>query len=139
MTARTAVFRSAPGPGAVEAARLFAERTLAGWSLGRVKEPVSAIVTELAANAVMHAGTPFAVELSVDGRVRIEVSDGNAALPVLGVPDLLQEGGRGMVIVQAYATSWGVTSRPGGKTVWAQLDLSESPPWPPPAAARVVP
>jgi hypothetical protein len=46
-----------------------------------VEEPVSAIVTELAANAVLHAGTAFAVELTVNGRVRIEVADGNAAAP----------------------------------------------------------
>jgi anti-sigma regulatory factor (Ser/Thr protein kinase) len=84
------------------------------------------IVSELVTNAVRHAGTEVVLTVAVDTRrIRIQVSDGADALPHVkpGSNDGTRPGGRGLVIVSAVASAWGVESsseRPG-KTVWADL------------------
>jgi anti-sigma regulatory factor (Ser/Thr protein kinase) len=87
------------------------------------------IVSELVTNAVRHAGTDVVLTVGVDAeRIRIQVSDWGDELPHVkpGSSDGTRPGGRGLVIVSAVATAWGVNSsreRPG-KTVWADLALS---------------
>jgi anti-sigma regulatory factor (Ser/Thr protein kinase) len=82
------------------------------------------VVSELATNAVLHAGTPFSVSVRYTGSaVRIAVRDGSPTRPVLrnGGPASLS--GRGLHLVQAIAEAWGVDSDPDGKAVWAELPL----------------
>ena len=126
-------FDSPPVVGAVEEARTFSARTLRQWALTGLEEPVSAIIAELVANAVLHAGTDLTLRLSCsDARLRIEVDDQDPRPPVLAEPIGLQEGGRGMVIVDLYATAWGTVPKRDGKTVWAEIDLAATPlPWRP--------
>jgi anti-sigma regulatory factor (Ser/Thr protein kinase) len=82
------------------------------------------VVSELASNAVIHAGTPFAVSIRYTGSaVRISVRDESATRPVLrnGGPASLS--GRGLRLVAAMAEAWGTDGGPDGKTVWAELPL----------------
>jgi hypothetical protein len=62
-----------------------------------------------------------------DGRVRLEVHDPSPAVPVPRAQDLSATNGRGMVLVDALADSWGVEVGDGlpdeGKTVWVELEL----------------
>ena len=83
-------------------------------------EAVVLMADELAANAVEHARTPFTVRIVVERfAVHIEVADDAARLPILRNPEPLATSGRGMQIVDHYATDWGVDSHPDdGKTVW---------------------
>jgi hypothetical protein len=124
-------FRSPPLVGAVEQARSFATRTMREWTLTGFEEPVSAIIAELVANAVLHAGTDLTLRLSCsNSRIRIEVDDLDPGEPVLNEPSGLQEGGRGMIIIALYSTAWGTVPRRAGKTVWAEIDLASTPlPW----------
>jgi anti-sigma regulatory factor (Ser/Thr protein kinase) len=80
------------------------------------------VVTELAANAVVHARSPFSVELwrRRDG-VRLAVRDASRASPILRDLDPLAISGRGLRIVAALAAAWGVQPDGDGKTVWAEL------------------
>jgi anti-sigma regulatory factor (Ser/Thr protein kinase) len=86
------------------------------------------IVSELVTNAVRHAGTDVVLSI-VTGtdRVRIEVSDGVDDPPRIatGTPDGSRPNGRGLVIVSAVASVWGVDTMPDrpGKTVWADVAL----------------
>jgi two-component sensor histidine kinase len=76
------------------------------------------IVSELATNAVVHAGTGFTVELtSAPGEVRVAVSDGCAGSPAR----LLAHRAHGLGIVATLAASWGAQPRRDGTTVWAAL------------------
>jgi hypothetical protein len=113
-------------PDAPFAARRFVAGLLACRPfVNRVSgDDVQLVVSELATNAVIHAGTPFSVSVSSDGSVmRIAVSDWSAIRPVLrdGSPAALS--GRGLRLVAAVSSAWGVDPSPDGKTVWAELPL----------------
>lgn len=113
-------------------------RRLALWQLDAwgipydtsLSDTVALLVAELAANAALHGRVPgrdFELRLvhtSETGVVRVEVSDTHDARPdplLVSQPDADADGGRGLLIVDAVATSWGVRDRVGpGKTVWAE-------------------
>jgi len=85
------------------------------------------LVSELATNAVRHAGTgDFVVEVQAfpeEGRLWIGVSDDGGGLPVMRAPSLTAEHGRGMHLVSALADRWGARRRryTTAKTVWFEL------------------
>ena len=77
------------------------------------------IVTELANNAALHAGTPFEVRGQLTDHVfRIEVGDTGQGQPVV-------DGGLGLRLVGRLASRWGVSSDPPGKVVWAELNRTD--------------
>ena len=88
-----------------------------------VVELVGLLGSELAANAVAHAGTPFTVSACFDGeRLRVEVEDHDPSMPTVLHPDPLATGGRGMSFVDDLASRWGATPTADGKRVWFELD-----------------
>ena len=58
--------------------------------------------------------------------VRIEVTDEGGELP--DVPEASDDAtsGRGLALVETLSSAWGVESRPGGKTVWFEVDRPDS-------------
>ena len=114
--------RAAPQTEAVEYARRLAARTMRTWSLIEREELVTAIVAELVANAVIHAGTTLELRLvRRPGRVRVEVRDRAVTMPRLNVPGPEDERHRGLFIVDRFAATWGADPVPGGKVVWAEV------------------
>ena len=108
-----------PVTSSVPEARHFVDRALpeACWA-----DEVTLLVSELASNAVRHASTPFTVSMQCDGTtVRVEVADHDPALPVPQQPHAEAVTGRGLLIVDALATRWGVEPSADGKTVWFEL------------------
>jgi hypothetical protein len=101
------------------AARHFAVATLNAWGAGDLAGDVALVVTELAANAIVHARSAFTVILSVhDDVLRISVRD---ALPLDGA-GLRAAPLHGLAVVDALASRWGVESLGNaGKTVWVDL------------------
>ncbi|CQR63521.1 ATP-binding protein [Streptomyces leeuwenhoekii] len=86
------------------------------------------VVSELATNAVRHsrsgaAGGWFLVVVGFgDDRVRIEVVDqGGERVPHLCDVTSQEEGGRGLLLIEACAKDWGVKNWPEGRSVWADL------------------
>ncbi|MFD7547644.1 SpoIIE family protein phosphatase [Streptomyces sp. NPDC059816] len=65
--------------------------------------------------------------LADSGALVIEVSDQHPARPINGAPAARSsdapEYGRGLQLVARLATAWGVTYRPGTKTVWARIPV----------------
>ncbi len=108
---------------AARRARRFVAGALERWGKGsRLLDDAQLVVTELATNAVVHARSPFSVELQRrDGGVRLAVRDAGRARPILRDPDPLDTSGRGLRIVAALAAGWGVEPDGDGKTVWADL------------------
>jgi two-component sensor histidine kinase len=84
-------------------------------------ERAALVVTELATNAILHAGSTPNVRIWYGGgAVRLEVSDESETMPRAASAAAMS--GRGLQIVTAMATAWGCQSQPGGKVVWAELD-----------------
>ncbi|GMA88212.1 hypothetical protein GCM10025868_34620 [Angustibacter aerolatus] len=66
-------------------------------------------------NVVLHARTDFEVRLlRRDGVVRLEVQDGSSALLRPGTLADTAMSGRGLMMVQALASRWGVEHLPAG-------------------------
>lgn len=104
----------------VGAARRFAMGEAQRW--GFQPDAVGLVVGELAANAVLHARSPFVVSLSCRRRrILVEVADANPRLPVLAAVPLDASSGRGLAMVEQVARAWGVRPHPEGKVVWAEM------------------
>lgn len=85
------------------------------------------LASELITNALRHGSGPITVLVTpAAGEVRVDVADESALSPTPrhATPD--DEGGRGLLIVQSLATSWGTESLPQGrgKSVWFTLRVA---------------
>lgn len=112
------------GPHAPRAARRFVVETLLQWGRDESLDDAALVVSELAANAVLHAHSAFTVAVSSRGdRVRIAVSDASSAGPVLHASvSTTAPSGRGVALVAALAQNWGCDVRgESGKVVWAEF------------------
>lgn len=104
-------------------ARRFAERVLRSWSCDALVESARLLISELVVNAVRHGDSSVTVRLALDSdRLRVEVGDTGASLPEIQNPEPTAVGGRGLMIVDAVASAWGVDELPEGKVVWFELD-----------------
>lgn len=90
----------------------------------RLCDDLELVASELVTNAV-RAGSPrIGVALALEGdRVVIRVSDEAAGWPEPRMADIYDIGGRGLPLVSAISTSWGVRLSGTGKVVWAELRL----------------
>lgn len=136
-------------PASVPVARSHVGEVLGKWGLPEAAaacEGVRLIVSELATNAVQHTfgrSPTFTVELRLDRGVelRVGVTDGHPR-PPRGLPaPVLQDNGRGLMIIRCLISEWGgrmsvVPTPQGGKTVWITLPWTALPP-PEPVAAQV--
>ncbi|HXY90983.1 MAG TPA: ATP-binding protein [Acidimicrobiia bacterium] len=79
------------------------------------------VVSELVTNAVLHADTAIDLEVFLrdDGALRIEVTDLGSDRPQVWARDDTR--GRGLPIVAALASAWGIIDLGSGKTVWCEL------------------
>jgi anti-sigma regulatory factor (Ser/Thr protein kinase) len=92
-----------------------------------VVDDVEIVVSELVTNAVLASCAALHLALDVSaGRVHIEVSDDAAGWPIQQETSLTDAHGRGLAIVAALSSSWGVRERSAGKVVWAELELPPS-------------
>jgi anti-sigma regulatory factor (Ser/Thr protein kinase) len=107
----------------VPLARGFVADLLAQWELPDLIPAVELLASELVANAVRHVTGPCALELTAyDGVLQIAVADAGHGMPDLQELGEMNESGRGLHIVSAFSTAWGVDRLDdGGKLVWAEL------------------
>ncbi|WP_406453748.1 ATP-binding protein [Streptomyces sp. NBC_00876] len=109
-------------------ARLLATEQLRSWGLPL--DDARHVIAELAANAALHGYVPgrdFRILLTVDeDTLRIEVADARGEqLPRVQEQTGVSECGRGLLLVEALATRWGVEQGPfPRKTVWAEITLT---------------
>ena len=107
---------------APRAARRFATELLAPTERAELVADARLVVSELAANAVVHARSDFGVTLSLAGGVlRISVRDASPAPPSAGEPTPTDTSGRGLAMVATTAHAWGWEPLDDGKVVWAEL------------------
>ena len=81
------------------------------------------VASELVTNAVRHARTEIVVNVECrEDSIYLEVRDGAEARPRIREASDEAPGGLGLPIVEALASSWGVSVGGGaGKAVWAEV------------------
>lgn len=105
-------------------ARQHVRRVCGRWSVDDdAREAAEIVVTELVTNAVEHAVSASVVEVERSAHaLRLTVRDFDLApLPEAHLPEPTSPRGRGLAMVAAVATSWGVEPHRDGKTVWAEM------------------
>jgi anti-sigma regulatory factor (Ser/Thr protein kinase) len=121
-----------PGKSSVRQARELVRKRLAEYGLQDLVDVAELLVSELATNAVVHAGGRYRLTLSLSvGILRCEVADERRHLPRPPHrqaesdenPDFDSENGRGLFLVDALAHRWGSRLVDEGKEVWFELEL----------------
>ena len=110
-------------PGQVALARQLVRRACrnAGTS-DDMSDAAVLLTSETVTNAIVHGGSTVLLTVCAQPfQVRVEVSDGNRSQPVIQRPDPAAISGRGLSIVSATASCWGVLDLQVGKTVWFEL------------------
>jgi anti-sigma regulatory factor (Ser/Thr protein kinase) len=82
------------------------------------------VATELVTNAYEHGNGPTRIRLEHNRApcwVRLEVDDRSPEPPVVGHSRLDGHRGRGLIIVDKLATTWGTRPGDDGKTVWVEI------------------
>ncbi|MEV2235575.1 ATP-binding protein [Streptomyces phaeochromogenes] len=123
-------------PRAARVARMTVRAALKGHGMAEVLDAVELLTSELVTNAYRHTRGPASLRLTAvgDGRLRVGVWDSSPYIPApLDEPpgDRVPpapagaEGGRGLLLVQEYANSWGgwplagdLLGRGAGKLLW---------------------
>ncbi len=102
------------------------------WRLGGdFAHDAELLLSELVTNAVRAQGSAPA-EVGVRfallaGRLWLEVRDASDGEPVMNEAEEDEECGRGLLLVDALASGWGVVRDSTGKTVWVELTLPDVP------------
>jgi len=115
--------RLAADPHTPRVARLFVGQCLRDWGYDTLIGDAELLTSELVTNAVLHGEEPVVVQLDdlADGVV-VLVEDPATTLPVPRDPGPMTEGGRGLQILAALASAWGIGKIPhDGKFVWFRL------------------
>jgi serine phosphatase RsbU (regulator of sigma subunit)/anti-sigma regulatory factor (Ser/Thr protein kinase) len=85
------------------------------------------VASELAANAMLHAGGITAVKVTGAGdAVRLEVHDRTRVPPLMARQSTEAMTGRGLRLVAAISKEWGSEPTEDGKVVWAELSESHA-------------
>lgn len=104
--------------------RSFVRSALEDWGQDDSVDVALILVSELSSNVVVHAGTSMTVSVACDPDhhvVRVEVQDGCAAIPCIQDRGRMSTSGRGLRLVDALSTRWGVRRLVDGKAVWFEL------------------
>ncbi|MFB6709776.1 SpoIIE family protein phosphatase [Streptomyces sp. NPDC056333] len=107
---------SAPGR-----ARRLARRALSRWGLDELSDSVELLVSEVVTNAVRYAERPVTLRLLRTDMLRCEVGDDAPQLPRQRRARDMDEGGRGLFLVNRLARRWGATRLSTGKVVWFEM------------------
>lgn len=111
-------------------ARAALREHLASWGLGAVADDVEVAAGELLVNALVHTDGGAILTLEVltgpPRRVRLWVKDRSSTRPRKGSPVETATSGRGLLLVEAVASRWGVEPRGEGKAVWCDFAEPEA-------------
>jgi anti-sigma regulatory factor (Ser/Thr protein kinase) len=106
-------------------ARRFVELHALGYP-AELMHNTLVLVSELVSNAVRHGSAPIALHLLAEPQLlRVEVHDAGLGVPLPTRPPAIETdiGGRGLLLVAALSSRWGVTDlvTPPGKATWFEM------------------
>jgi anti-sigma regulatory factor (Ser/Thr protein kinase) len=103
-------------------ARRFVRRAVESLGAEAAVDDAVLLISELATNALLHARSPFTIEVTRSAdRVRICIVDASPLAPKVRSYGDDATTGRGLQLVQTLSAAWGVQPRRPGKTVWVEL------------------
>ncbi|WP_329324645.1 ATP-binding protein [Streptomyces luteogriseus] len=104
--------------------RRLARLTLRSQATAPLTDDVELVLTELTSNALRHASSgDVSIRLLVAPEsVTIQVKDTTSSPAVLRRVGPLEESGRGLFLVDALSSAWGVSD--AGTTTWCRLTLT---------------
>ena len=115
-----------PHPQAAGLARAFVARELEHCD-EEVRDVARLLVSELVTNAVVHAASAVEVEVQAGPEgilLRVRDADTGPLVMRAGAGSELDEGGRGIMLIDRLADAWGTEHHKGRKTVWFRLDVA---------------
>ena len=109
-------------PASIASVRRFAVAACRSSGLVQLCDTLALLVSEVATNALVHGTGDVQVRVVARGEVlRVEVADDSPTMPVPRQAAPLEEGGRGLALVESLSRAWGVERVDGGKIVWFEL------------------
>ncbi len=109
-------------PASIASVRRFAVAACRAAGHPDLSDAVALLVSEVATNALVHAEGDVQVRVESRGDVlRVEVADESPLMPQPRAAGPLEEGGRGLALVETLARSWDVTPQGHGKIVWFEV------------------
>lgn len=118
------------GAEAVPLARRFLREACCEEHSAVVLDDAQLLVSEIVTNAVQHGAPPIMLRVTCAGSpaMQVRVSDGSLRRPEDRRRHPLDEGGRGLMLVNVLSSAWGVEPTADGKVVWFLLE--QDPPSP---------
>jgi anti-anti-sigma regulatory factor len=112
-----------PIVGAARRSRELVTEACGRWDLPELTGPACIVVTEMVNNVVAHARTEMKVRLALRGdKLTVAVRDHSPTVPrFTGTVAATAYGGRGLLLIDSVARSWGSLRLDDGKVVWAIL------------------
>jgi serine/threonine-protein kinase RsbW len=117
-------------------------KTLADWGFGSIADELILCLSEALTNSITHAAHGHTVTVCTwrkDALIHMEVVDCDRRLPRPSVPAevmlpgpppagyQLEEHGRGLYLIEALSSRWGVETKPPGKCVWFEREAVPEP------------
>ena len=107
-------------------ARSLVEGLLRRCGLTELVPAATLLTSEVVTNAVTHVGGTIGVRVIVrPPAVRVEVEDTSQQPPIPSGASQAATGGRGLHLVEAFASHWGTAREAQGKVVWFELAADE--------------
>ncbi|MBW1602270.1 SpoIIE family protein phosphatase [Streptomyces sp. JJ66] len=102
------------------------------WTVPDQVDGAVLMLSEMLTNVLVHTDGDALMVAEITGhhgrrRLRVEVADGSDELPHRRNPGELASSGRGLVLMDLLAGSWGVDPRGEGKAIWFELNEHAAP------------
>jgi anti-sigma regulatory factor (Ser/Thr protein kinase) len=113
-------------PRQIREARHEIRALLHDWPVSDHVDAAMLLVSELVTNVLVHTDEDAVLTARLLGmpggrRLRIDVTDRNDDMPHRRTPGEMASSGRGLLLIETMADSWGVEPRGDGKTIWFEL------------------
>ncbi|MEV7282552.1 SpoIIE family protein phosphatase [Streptomyces sp. NPDC093111] len=112
-------------PQGLSDARAAVGQALVDWGMPELADDAELLTGELLVNVLLHTegGAVLTLEVLPEPvrRVRLSVQDRSSAWPRRRTPGEAATSGRGLLLMDALASRWGVEPRGEGKAVWCEI------------------
>jgi GAF domain-containing protein len=118
-------------PQGLSDARAAVGQALRDWGMSELADDAELLTGELLVNVLLHTegGAVLTLEVLPEPvrRVRLAVQDRSSAWPRRRTPGEAATSGRGLLLLDALASRWGVEPRGEGKAVWCEIGPAQVP------------